>query len=208
MKKLKEWEREQLEKFQAENSELLQNDLVISFLKSPLNQEVYKEAIINPTPENKQKLDMRFKQFYFKIRFISHISTTLKFNSINYDKRQRLLKSRFPAILDAPLNSEEGEGTTLDVIANEATFNSSMDLYLSDDIIDHVSHQLLYEALQTLTDKQKQIINMVYIKGLSDTEISFLLNKSQQAISKTHKRALANIKKYIETHAKGENEWK
>lgn len=202
MKNSKEWEDEKFRKFEAENPELLQNDLVTSFLKSPLNQDVYREAIINPTTENRQKLDLQFKQFYYKIRFISHISTTLKFNAINYDKRQRLIQSRYPATLDAPLNSEEGEGTIIDLIANEAAFDPSADFYLDEDIIDHVSCRILYEAINGLTHKQKQIINLAYIKGLSDTEIGFVLNKSQQAISKTHKKALANIKKYIEARAK------
>lgn len=202
MKNSKEWEDEKFRQFEAENPELLQNDLVISFLKLPLNQEIYIEAIINPTPENRQKLDLQFKQFYYKIRFISHISTTLKFNAINYDKRHRLIQSRYPITLDAPFNSEEGEGTIVDLIVNEATFDPSADFYLNKDIIEHVSCPILYEAINGLTYKQKQIINLAYIKGLSDTEIGAVLNKSQQAISKTHKKALANIKKYIEARAK------
>ena len=56
------------------------------------------------------------------------------------------------------------------------------------------------DALYSLTEKQKQIINLVYIKGFSDTEIGQLLNISQQAVSKTHKKALKNIREYIETH--------
>ncbi|WP_428842484.1 sigma factor-like helix-turn-helix DNA-binding protein [Lysinibacillus mangiferihumi] len=43
-------------------------------------------------------------------------------------------------------------------------------------------------------------MNLVYIKGFSDTEIGQLLNISQQAVSKTHKKALKNIREYIETH--------
>ena len=198
MPKSKEWDDEKIRKFEEENKELLQNNLVISFLNSPSHKKVYREAISNPTPENKQKLDILFKQFYFKIRFISHISTTLKFNSINYDKRERMMQSRYAVILDAPLNREEGEGSVLDLIVKEGSFNTFDDVFSNEDILEQVTNPKLYEALNSLSDKQKQIINFAYVEGLSDTEIALILNKSQQVISKTHKKALEKILKYIE----------
>jgi len=191
---------EKIKKFEEENSELFQNNLVRSFLNIPYNKRVYREAIAVPTPENKQKLDMLFKHFYFKIRFISHISTTLKFNSINYDKKMRLLQSRFSTTLDAPINSSEGEESFLDLIANEVSFGALDDFLSKGDITDHVSCSILYDSLNSLTEKQKQVINLVYVEGLSDTEIATLLNKTQQAVSKTHKKALKNILNYIERY--------
>lgn len=54
------------------------------------------------------------------------------------------------------------------------------------------------EAVIRLTDKQKEILYLAYVKRLTDTEIGIVLNKSQQAVSKTHKKALKNINNYLQ----------
>lgn len=196
------WNEENIRKFEIENQELLDNDLVVSFLKIPTNKEIYMNTISNPTPENMKELDILFKHFYFKIRFISHISITLKFNSINYDKRVRLLQSRFSTTLDASINSSEGEETFLDLMADEQAENLIGEAIISDDLDEHVTCPIIYEALNSLTRKQKEIINLAYAKGLSDTDIGMILNKTQQAVSKTHKKALKNMLTYIENQKK------
>lgn len=199
-----EWDEEKIRNFEMENPEFLNNDLVISFLKIPSNKHVYMETISNPTSENMNRLDLSFKQFYFKIRFISHISTTLKFNSINYDKRIRLIQSRFSTTLDAPINSSEGEETFLDLLVNEQAENLLGDVIVNDELDEQVTCPILYDALNSLTKKQKEIINLAYVEGLSDTEIGHRLNKTQQAVSKTHKKALENMLTYIEAHKNSE----
>ena len=191
---------EKIKKFEGENPDLLSNDLVVSFLQIPINKDAYMDTISNPTPENMQELDMLFKQFYFKIRFISHISTTLKFNSINYDKRMRLIQSRFSSTLDASINSDEGEESFLDIIADVHADKIFPEIVINYDIDEQVTFPVLYDALNSLTKKQKEIINLAYVEGLNDTEIGQRLNKSQQAISKTHKKALENMLTHIEEH--------
>lgn len=180
-----------------ENQKLLKNDLVISFLKIPTNKEMYMKTLSNPTPENMKELDILFKHFYFKIRFISHISTTLKFNSINYDKRMRLIQSRFPSTLDASIDSSEGGQTFLDLLADEQEENLLGKVIITDGLEEHITCPILYDALNSLTKKQKEIIKLAYADGLSDTEIGLILNKTQQAVSKTHKKALENMLFYI-----------
>jgi len=191
---------ERIKKFEGENQQLINNELVISFLKIPTNKEKYMDTIINPTTENMKELDMLFKHFYFKIRFISHISSTLKFNSINFDKKLRLIQSRFSLTLDAKINANEGQETFLDLIADEQAEGHFSEVNLKDNLDDYVISPILYDALNSLTKKQKEIISLAYAEGLSDTEIGRRLNKSQQAVSKTHKKALENMMMYIKNH--------
>ena len=200
---------ERIKKFEGENQQLLNNELVISFLKIPTNKEKYMDTIINPTTENMKELDMLFKHFYFKIRFISHISSTLKFNSINFDKKLRLIQSRFSLTLDAKINANEGQETFLDLIADEQAEGHFSEVNLKDNLDDYVISPILYDALNSLTKKQKEIISLAYAEGLSDTEIGRRLNKSQQAVSKTHKKALENMMMYIKNHGekKGDFWW-
>lgn len=191
---------ERIKKFEDENQQLINNELVISFLKIPTNKEKYMDTIINPTTENMKELDMLFKHFYFKIRFISHISSTLKFNSINFDKKLRLIQSRFSLTLDAKINANEGQETFLDLVADEQAEGHFSEVKLKDNLDDYVISPILYDALNSLTKKQKEIISLAYAEGLSDTEIGRRLNKSQQAVSKTHKKALENMMMYIKNH--------
>ncbi|MFJ7648991.1 sigma-70 family RNA polymerase sigma factor [Lysinibacillus sp. NPDC097279] len=191
---------ERIKKFEGENQQLLNNELVISFLKIPTNKEKYMDTILNPTMENMKELDMLFKHFYFKIRFISHISSTLKFNSINFDKKLRLIQSRFSLTLDATINANEGQETFLDLVADEQAEGHFSEVNLKDNLDDYVISPILYDALNSLTKKQKEIISLAYAEGLSDTEIGRRLNKTQQAVSKTHKKALENMMMYIKSH--------
>lgn len=193
------YDEEKIREFEGENGELLRNNLIESFLKIPANKKAYWKAISDPTPENRDKLDSLFKEFYFKIRFISHISSTLKFNSINFDKRTREIQSRFNTILDNKISTEDGLESYADLLVDEQNSISLDSILINEDISEQVTLPLVHEALQTLTQKQKQIINLAYVKDLNDTEIGVLLNKSQQAISKIHRKALKKLLDYIES---------
>ncbi|MGE7983691.1 sigma factor-like helix-turn-helix DNA-binding protein [Solibacillus sp. NPDC093137] len=198
---MNKWNEEKIRQFETENSEFLKNNLVVSFLNTSQNKEVYLETISNPTPENMKKLDILFKDFYFNIRFVSHISTTLKFNSINYDKRAKLIQARFLTTLDAAINPLEGEPTTFgDLVADEKA-ETFFERAISNGSLEHqITSPLLNDAYKSLTTKQKEIINLAYVEGLNDTEIGLILNKTQQAVSKAHKKALEKLLHYINSH--------
>ena len=180
--------------FEHENPDFISNNLVRLFLDIPENRTLYEKVISNPTDENNKEIDLAFREFYLRFRFISHISSTLFYNSINYDKRLRLLNSRFSLTLDAPLNTENEETTHLDLLMKEnSTTEGEYSFLNNDSLMKIVENEDLYNALKTLTEIQLKILNLAYIKGLSDTEIARQLNKSQQTISKTHKLALKKL---------------
>lgn len=185
-----------IEKFKKENKEFLENKIIQSFLQDAKNRELFIEVICNPTEESRKKLDKVFKKFYFNIRFTSFISTALYFNAINFDKRHRKIFSRHPLTLDKSLGDDEGTSFKDMIVDSNAEIHVE-DFLNSGSIEDYIVDPLLYEAVQALSEKQKEVIDLAYVKGLSDTEISKILNKSQQAISKMHKRALQNIYTYI-----------
>lgn len=58
------------------------------------------------------------------------------------------------------------------------------------------------QALATLTERQRQIVTMVFYDGLSQRESACVLGISEAAVAVTLKRALANIKKYLRNFAK------
>jgi RNA polymerase sigma factor (sigma-70 family) len=142
-------------------------------------------------------LDQAFKAFYFNIRFTSFISSALYFNAINYDKRYRRVQNRYPITVDCSVGEEDGT-TFKDMIKDPNADIKIDDCLKSESILDHLEDLALCEAVERLTEKQREILDLAYVKGLSDTEIGLLLNKSQQAVSKTHKKGLQNIFCYLQ----------
>ncbi|WP_154661616.1 sigma-70 family RNA polymerase sigma factor [Bacillus ndiopicus] len=180
-----------------ENESFLKNKLITSFLKNSTNKNAYELAINNPTLENQQQLDKLFKAFYFDIRFISHISSTIHFNAINYDKRTRTQNSRYNLTLDSSIDKNDNDNSFINLLIDEESKISLDKLLSHESILKQVSCPILYASLKKLTKKQLKIIELAYVNGLSDTEIGKLLNISQQSISKTHKKALKELASFF-----------
>ena len=173
------------------------NQLLASFLDNPKYFDAYRLAMEDPTTENLQTLDRFFKEFYFDIRFTSYISSTIYFNAINFDKRQRMQNSRHSLTLDASI--PEGNGSSFAEMLNDPETSISLDMVLMDESLpDQVTSSDLFAALQTLTPKQLQILELSYVNGLNDTEIGLALAKSQQTVSKTRKRALKALRAFLD----------
>ena len=173
------------------------NQLLASFLGQPDYYAAYRLAMEDPTIENLERLDRFFKEFYFDIRFTSYISSTIYFNAINFDKRQRIQNSRHSLTLDATI--PEGNGSSFAEMLGDAESSISLDAVLMDaSLPDQVASSDLFAALQTLTAKQLQILELSYVNGLNDTEIGIALSKSQQTVSKTRKRALKALRFCLE----------
>lgn len=188
---------QKIEEFKEENKDFLENSVVKSFLTEEENQKLLVQVICEPTEENKKLLDNEFKKFYFDIRFTSYISTVLYFNAINFDKRYRKMLNRQPLTVDQPIKNDSSNTSFNAMLVDAETEIQVEDILRSDNIEDYITNPVLYEAIQSLTEKQKEVISLAYVKGLTDTEISKVLNKSQQAVSKIHKAALRNICKFI-----------
>lgn len=58
--------------------------------------------------------------------------------------------------------------------------------------------QTLYEAITKLSKKQKEVIDLYYIGNFSEKDIGKMLNKSQQVVSKLHRKALRNLYNYMQ----------
>lgn len=187
---------QKLDEFKKNNKEFLENPIIRNFLKNKQNFQLFMDALYNPTTKNMEKLDETFKLFYFEIRFSAFISSSVYFSAINFDKKQRKYSSRYPLTIDSPIQSED-EVTFKEMIEDPESEITLDKISISDDIADYIINPVLYEAVQSLSLKQREILNFAYIKGLSDTQIAKILGKSQQAVSKLHKKSLRKIQEHI-----------
>lgn len=169
--------------------------IIQAFLKKERNRKLYLQVLHDPNPKNTRALDKAFQSFYFQIRFISYVSKNIYFHSINFDKRRKK-QNIVQLTLDQSLT--EGEDMTFkDFIIAESTDPFLQYLEKVNQIEEHIENIHLYHALKKLTNNQKNILYLSYGQNLSDTEIAKRLNKSQQAVSKSRKRAVEKLRMYL-----------
>jgi RNA polymerase sigma factor (sigma-70 family) len=56
---------------------------------------------------------------------------------------------------------------------------------------------MINKALEQLPEKQRNILKQIYIYGYNESEIARKLHISRQAVNKTKKKALENLKYYL-----------
>ncbi|MFD2680923.1 sigma-70 family RNA polymerase sigma factor [Bacillus seohaeanensis] len=186
-----------LSDFKKENPRLMENKVMVSFLSRESNLKIFEKAICNSNSHSIRKLDQAFKEHYFILRFTSYLSTMIHFNSVNFDKKQR--KNRERNLLTLDQSQSENENSSLLELVPEETRDNLPEEAFEDSLgklEDIVSDTRLYDSLSCLTINQREILTLAYIHGLKDVEIAKILNKSQQAISKSHQKALNNIREF------------
>ena len=185
-----------IDDFKQQNEKFLKNRLIRSFFQNEDNYDLLLKAICHPLEDNLKELDLKFKKYYFSVRFTSFISTTLYFTAINFDKKRRKTSERNPLTLDQSITSD-GDTTFKDLLIDPKSEVFIDHLLDGDKIEEYIEDPILHKAVLTLTPKQKEVVNFAYLKGLSDTEIATILNKTQQAVSKVHKKALEKMGSFL-----------
>lgn len=117
-------------------------------------------------------------------RFIKYMANLIYYNSINHDKKRRIIANRYPLILE---NND---------LLESASYTDEIGLS-SLDLKDHITDDSLYKAFETLTEQQQKILSLAYVKNLTDKEIAILLKVSQQNISKHRLKALDKLRRLL-----------
>ncbi|BCB06002.1 sigma-70 family RNA polymerase sigma factor [Bacillus sp. KH172YL63] len=187
-----------ISKFYRHYPHLKQNKAVDSFISQPNNQEMIEDFLEQPSAHKEDRLNEAFKAHYFDIRFTSYVSSSLYFHSVNFDKSARKYSERHPLTLDNKENQEGGAFVDLipDPAADIAPFTNFSTL------TECLENEGLLKAFESLTDRQKHILDLAYVQEFSDTDIAKVLGVSQQAVSKVHRKALRTLKTILE---KGES---
>lgn len=143
------------------------------------------EYINTPSISNKKNLDEGFRKFYFEIRFTSYILSLIRFASIDFDKKERRVRTRSALILD------DGENSHLlgKSVVEHKTNSTQIEEIFSDPI--------LFKAIQRLTKKEKEVLVEAYLMEMSDTQISKKNKVSQQATSKLRTKALKKVREFL-----------
>ncbi|MCG3230481.1 sigma-70 family RNA polymerase sigma factor [Bacillus subtilis] len=175
------------------NFQFLNEPIVKKFLANSTNKKVFKKATEHPTLQNQQLLDQRFKKFYKKARILKYLTTMIKVSSIDFDKRNRRMQQRFLLTLDAPLKQdEETTASRIETIPDKTEADPLTKCCISLD--ECITDPQLHQAYTNLNEKQKKILNLMYIEGLTLQDIATFLGDSRQNIFNIYKRSLNKLK--------------
>ncbi|MEI4803978.1 MULTISPECIES: sigma-70 family RNA polymerase sigma factor [unclassified Bacillus (in: firmicutes)] len=185
--------------FYSKYQKKLEEPIVQQFLKDPKNHSLFIKAIEEPTSKNKQLLDEAFKLHFKKVKMLSYISKLIYFYSIDFDKKVTLNKNRNLLTLDKTITSDENNNTTmLEVMNNDLTDRTCKQFEENQiHLKEHITDELLYKALDLLTEKQLHILNLYYVHEYNNKQISRILSESEQTISYNHKKALEKLKSQL-----------
>ena len=164
--------------------------IIQEFLRCPSNKSLFEEFKATNSREIKLMIDSKFKKYYQNYRVLSYLIKVLHFESKHFDRKVRTHRDRNQLILTSNL-----ENLDLSPIYLEKSYSDSIGL--SENIVDHISCDDLFNCLRTLTDRQKEILSLAYVRQMSDKEIAQYLGITQQAVSKTRRNVITIIRKEL-----------
>ncbi|WP_342544224.1 sigma-70 family RNA polymerase sigma factor [Lysinibacillus sp. FSL W7-1291] len=175
-------EHQKIEAFFRRNIEQIKNPIIRSFLADAKNLYLVQNAILYPTDCNRKMVDEIFQTHYIRVRKITYVSSLIYFFSLDFDKKRRRLQNRFLLIVDN------------DLFETECTRG---DVKIEGGLLDMVENEQLFKALKTLTGKQLQILELIYVKDCSIKVIAETLHTSPQNISNLHRKALKKLQQML-----------
>lgn len=159
-------------------------EIDIKLLHSMDDSEVYynnKNLRPNRTKEEKEKIN-KWKERYIQ-NFIEEYGYDPNIEDVNYEAEQIFPRNYNLSIDYEYVDFEKSEIGMITAIEPE---NNNFEW--SDKMI---------EAMEEMTDKQREVINLMFVDELSQKEISDILGVSAVAINKHFKKAKDIIKKYF-----------
>ncbi|QGM30223.1 hypothetical protein GI482_07465 [Bacillus sp. N3536] len=161
--------------------------IIEEFLSYPDNKKLFEDYQYTKSQEIKNQLDNEFKKFYQNIRILSYVIKVLHYESKRFDQKERLHRSKNILSLDSD--------DKITVIYHERFFTDFIGF--SDDIADHISSEKLFFSIRKLSERQKKILSLVFVKQMTDREIASYFGISQQAVSKSRRNIIDNIRKEL-----------
>lgn len=177
------------------NKEFFEEPIIKQFFADSFHTTLLKKVIENKDIEAEKKLNEKFTLFFLHYRLVKYIATLSKNYSINFDKKVNTQKNRYLLNLDRPINDTDATFVDLTESRDPSVLNQV--IRNSQKLSEEISDEILYQAFLKLTDKQKKILKMIFIDGLSQKEIASYFGDSAQNISKLNKKALTYMQKEL-----------
>jgi RNA polymerase sigma factor (sigma-70 family) len=172
----------------------LSNQVIENFLSVTEYYQLFVDAVCFPTPRHRKQLDEAFRKFYAEIRLIHYISKLI--SRVSRDCYQKEKKQNRKRLILHNLNRDDQavkEGWEQRLPGKE---EEAIDIIVRNtkSLLDSVSDPFLYQALQQLTKRQLDILELYFLYNFTHAEIGQVLGISQQSVSKSYNRALHTLR--------------
>jgi RNA polymerase sigma factor (sigma-70 family) len=154
--------------------------LLDAFLAQGDNQQLYERVLASPDDARRSdELGSRFQDFYAELRFTKFISSLIRFTAIELGVRNQK-------------------------IANACQPTDEIERVVDSLVIDTEKSEREEQSdwQDVLTDKrileEQEMLTLLYLRNLKEVEAAHMLGVSQQAVSKSKKRALLKLRKQLE----------
>lgn len=182
-----------IREFFKRNEESLKNPVIANFLSIKENEDALIKALLEPTAFNRGVVDRKFREHYNYVKKIKYVSNLIYYFSIDFDKRERKNKERNQLILDKSV-SDDSNTTVKDLIIDKKRRPEDS---MGDRITDHLERKELIDSIDDLTYKQVEILELIYLQGLTLKEVSDVTKTTPQNISNQHRKIIRKIKNKI-----------
>jgi len=198
---------ESLDDYMIRNKEFFSQPLVKGFFESdPSHMDLLEKAVIQKDESSQKLLDSLFREHFSLYRLVKYISTLSHFFSIDYDKRLRKHKNRYPTILDKPVNDSDKGEKMIDLLAYNQQKSIQLDMDL--ELIDTIENDELFLALQSLNPKERQILHLIIMENKKQVDIAQLFDETPQNVAATKKKAIKKIQKQLNIQKSSEEKLK
>ena len=182
--------KEKLNAYLKDNPKYMKNRVFKDFLEDVQHEFLFMLSLFS-YKNYPFVLDNVFREHFFEYRFISYLSSYFYYESVRFDKTIRDRNMKESAVLDAPIE----DGLTMkDTISMPVQESSSVN---RDNIENLFTNTLLVKSFESLPSQQQTILFHYYVEGYKDREIAQKLGVSQQAISKSKRKAINQLKKIM-----------
>jgi RNA polymerase sigma factor (sigma-70 family) len=169
----------------------MSNKLIETFLANPKMNELYKNYLTHPTEENKLIIETHFTTYVKKIKILTYFSKVLHFEAQRFDKKIRNLSNS---------NFQYTDGLKEDTVLYEALPSnhdrSPFDAQLKNaqQLENLFEDKHLYTIISDLNPKNKKLLYLLFVIGMSESEVASHLGITKQAVNKRKKDVLQKIR--------------
>lgn len=161
------------------------------------NKDLYIRAIIFKDDRYLDALREKFNNYLFRINLYSYIKKSIFFAAMDLKRREQQIREKEGTYLN--ILDDEFQEEKINMIADDPV-DFVEEIYKDKENIDYreiFTDQKMLQAIDSLTDRQKQIIFECIIKGKEEEMVAKELGVSKQAINKIKKTALDKLRRQI-----------
>ncbi len=178
-----------VEGFMKENASFFNEPIVNSFFKDRDNYILLKKTVEQNNKKAEKKLNEAFCLFFLKFRLVNYVTTLSQNYSMYFDKQVRKYSNQITVY-------ESNEPYGDNILKNQTDPENK--ILNHESLLESIGDEKVYKALLKLSEKEKLILELYFLRDLKINEIAKLLNNSPQNISKSKKKALCAIKNKIQ----------